>query len=111
MPIDPMDLLKVHHTTVDGAGIERIIQVTPYLVITVGENPILFMKTGKVWDAGGREVPEPAPGFWKAASRANPERLRECGFDPDEVAEKAEEDIMPPPATITLPEPPRRARK
>lgn len=83
--LDPLDLLKVHHTAVMEDGSEKIVKVTPYMVITIGDHPKLFLKNGVVWDAGGREVKQFPPGFWGAVANSDPARLKECGFDPEDV--------------------------
>ena len=109
--LDPTELLKVHHTTVDGDGTERITQVTPYMALRVGDHPILFLKAGKVWDAGGREITNTPPGFWGAVSKCVPERVRECGFEPSDVQNlDASEDKPEKPTPPIQAEPVRRRR-
>lgn len=90
------DILKVHHITSDpNTGETKLVRTTPYLVVKGGPaNRHLIMRQGKVYDLAG-VLQDPIPDWvWQEAKLTEARALREVGFDPDEVAQRANPDMI-----------------
>lgn len=96
---DVLDLTVHHYTRIPGTMDVRLVKTTPYVRLSAGNEPPLFVQGGLVFSAGGPLVEELPPWFWEEARRLSAETRQACGLTlPEEAPTPA------PPNVWTCPE-------
>lgn len=91
--------LKVHHfEKIPGSQNSRLTQVTPYLRLSRGQEPPVYVQGGQVWSEGGADPLEQLPDwFGEEVAKASPAALKEVGWGVKEPV------TVPVPATPQKP--------